>query len=309
MLNQISEYIKQTLEKFKEDDSIILNNVLYKIAPEHFSNFEAKTGKSITFIDGGQAEIIAAGNFCLSLIRVVGITFKNNIKKQVKKEFYLFTKAIYKEDIYFESKIFGDKLIDEADLIVSSNDQTIKTGIERASITKITAIARRLAELSLALNSDSDYVLLDGTLEKTFLNEEKYLEKIKDKVSALAKSSSLFTHSGNSPTILLNKLGPNRTWCYSLNNTTSFVKLHSKAKHVLRFEGNKDILPHLIENSSDAIFLGYPYGLILADRLARVSNEEKNSLIMTFLLKEENKEIVNYLNSSNSHEILDNLGY
>jgi hypothetical protein len=204
----------------------------------------------------------------------------------------------------------GHKLVREEDLFISSNDASIKSGLERAPIAKITNIARRLAELSLAteMQDKVDFVVLDGTLEKTFTNEEAYLSRLKENVTALAKSSSLFTVNGNSPLILLNKLCSEGTWSYFLENKSYFVKLHEKTKHVFRFEGNKEVLPFLVDNSSDALFLGYPYGLILVDQFARVSNEEKNSLKMNFLLKAENKEIAEYLNSSNAHDILDHLG-
>jgi hypothetical protein len=309
MLSQISSHIKTVLTNFTEDDSIIFNNSLHKINKENFSTIKPNNHKSITFIDGGQAEIFTTGNFNLSLIRIAAITFQHNEKiNQTIKQFYIFTRAKYtNNDLIYESKIFGDKFIDENHLTVSSNEQTIKSGSQRASITAVANVARRFAELALASTISSDFILLDGTLERTFLNEEKYLAKLNN-VSALAKSSSLFTISGNSPVMLLNRIGPNNSWRYQINHKTSFVKLNQKARHVFRFEGNNDILPFMINNSTDALFLGYPYGLILADKLARVTNQEKKSLAMQLLLKSDNKDLTSYLHSSNAHEILDNLG-
>ena len=307
MLTEISTEIKAMLNQFSAEDNIIFNNKVINVNRDHFQEIIAGEGKTIAFIDGGQAEIISTGNFCLSFVRVAAVIFKDNQKlEQIKKEFYLFTKAKYlNEELYYESKIFGEKLIAEEDLLISSNDSTIKTGSERAPIDKITNMARRFAELSLANSLETDFVVLDGTLEPTFKNEEKY---ISEKLSSLAKSSSLFTTSGNSPVILLNKIGLDNCWSYFLENKTYFVKLNGKAKHVFRFEGNKEALPFLINNSNDALFLGYPYGLIFTDKIARVSNSEKNSLKMNFLLRKDNQEIVEYLNTSNAHEILDNLG-
>ncbi|MBT4805275.1 hypothetical protein HON71_03830 [Candidatus Woesearchaeota archaeon] len=306
MLTEISQEIKAMLNQFSAEDNIIFNNKIIRINKENFQEITANENKTIAFIDGGQAEIISTGNFCLSFIRIAAVFFNNNKKiNQIKKEFYLFTKAKYlNNDLYYESKIFGDKSINEEDLLISSNDSSIKTGSERAPISKITNMARRFAELSLAKEIQADHIILDGTLEPTFKNEEKY---IPDNVSALAKSSSLFTTSGNSPVILLNKIGLSNCWSYFLENKTYFVKLNSKAKHVLRFEGNKEVLPHLIHNSNDALFLGYPYGLIFVDQIARVSNSEKNSLKMNFLLRKDNQEIAEYLSTSNAHEILDNI--
>ena len=306
MLNQISQEIKSMINSFSAEDNIVFNNKVIRINKDNFQEIVLNENKTLAFIDGGQAEIISTGNFCLSFIRIAAVFFQNNKKiNQIKKEFYLFTKSKYlNEDLYYESKIFGNKIINEEDLLISSNDSSIKTGSERAPISKITNMARRFAELSLAKEIQADHIILDGTLEPTFKNEEKY---IPNNASALAKSSSLFTTSGNSPVILLNIIGLSNCWSYFLENKTYFVKLNQKAKHVFRFEGNREALPHLVSNSKDALFLGYPYGLIFVDQIARVSNSEKNSLKMNFLLRKDNQEIAEYLSTSNAHEILDNI--
>lgn len=314
MLTKISQQIKEHLISFSAEDRVIFNNKQVEIDKNRFQPIlKGNSGKTIAFIDGGQAEIISAGNFCLSFIRVFAQTFNNKNEKldSYKNEFYLFTKARWiNEDLFYESKIFplGEKIVNEEDLFISSNDGTIRTGTERAPVSKVTNMARRFAELALAGKVEADFIVLDGTLEATFKNEENYLTKLNKNVSALAKSCSLFTVSGNSPVVLLNKIGPNGCWSYFVENKTHFVKLNEKAKHVFRFEGGKEILPSLVENSNDALLLGYPYGLIFADKMARVSNAEKKSLITSFLLKEENKEIVDYLTTSNTHDILDSMG-
>ncbi len=313
MIKEISNHIKSVLTNFSEEDSLIFNNLLYNINKDYFTSiFPDNESKTIAFIDGGQAEIISTGNFSLSFIRVAAILFKGKEKINTSKnEFYLFTTSVWQEnEIWFESKIFSlqEKVIDEKDLFISSNDTSLKNGLERASISKIADMARRFAELSLAKQMQADFILLDGTLEKTFNHEERYLSQLPLNASSLAKTSSLFTTQGNSPITLLNKMGFHGCWQYLVDRNAFFVKLHPKARHVFRLEGNKDILPYLLEQSTDALFLGYPYGLILADALARVSNQEKNSLQMKFLLREDNKEIMNYLQTLNAHEILDNLG-
>lgn len=323
MLKQISQEIKEVLAGFSDNDDLIFNNKLIEIDQKHFNKLNTinerendKTivnEKTIVFIDGGQAEIISAGNFCLSFIRVSGVVFRGNKKvSHVKNEFYLFTRAKYvNDDLFYESKVYPlsesitNKLIEESDLLISSNDSSIKTGTERAPIGKVANMARRFAELSLASQVKADFVVLDGTLELTFKNEDKFISRLPENASALAKSSSLFTTSGNSPVILLNKIGPSGNWSYFVEGKTYFVKLHEKAKHVFRFEGNKEVLSLLAGNSSDALFLGYPYGLIFVDQLARISNKEKQSLMVNFLLRKENKEIMEYLHTSNAHDILD----
>jgi len=298
---------------YSAEDHIIFNNTILSTQKENFCSISNNNEeKTIAFIDGGQAEILSAGNFCVSFVRVYGIVFRGNTKvDSVKNEFYLFTKAKYElSEIFYESTLFPvtEKCIDEKDLAISSNDQTIKTGTERAPITKVTQMARRFAELAIAREINADYIVLDGTLETTFKNEEKYISKLPGNVCAIAKTSSLCTTLGNSPVILLNKLGPEGCWSYQLHEKTSFVKLHKDAKHVFRFEGDMRILSYLLKNCTDALFLGYPYGLLLADTMARVSNAETKSFRIKFLLNKENKDIAEYIHSSNAHDILDNLG-
>ncbi len=323
MLEEISKSIKETISNFPKEDKIIFNNKITEINQNNFQPIiEPRDGepKRIAFVDGGQAEIISAGNFCLSFIRVFAQTFLGEKRlENNKKEFYLLTTAKYLEnDLWYESKIFGDRLIDEKDLLISSNDSSIKNGLERAAIGKVANTARRLAELSLAAeieaDSKADFVVLDGTLEPTFKQEEKYVAKLSENTCALAKSCSLFTVSGNSPVVLLNKIGledgaaSDKCWSYFLEGKTHLVKLNEKAKHVFRFEGNPEELGYLTGNCKDALFLGYPYGLIFADKMARVSNEEKKALQINFLFRKENKEIAEYLTTSDAHSILDGMG-
>lgn len=310
MLNQIAQEIRTVLANYTAQDHLIFNNQVLEINSNHFKQIAPSSNKSIAFIDGGQAEIISAGNFCLSFIRVLGLVFLNNQKiETVKKEFYLFTFAKWRnQDLIYESRIFGDRLIAEADLLFSSTDATLRTGIERAPISKIANVARRFAELSLARQIQADYSVLDGTLDPTYRQEEKYLSLLPAHTAALAKTSNLFTTSGNSPVILLNTLGQIGTWSYFIDGKSYFVKLNGKAKHVFRFEGPAEILPYLIPNCADALFLGYPYGLIMADKLARVSNQEQQALAANFLLRKENAVIRDYLSAVNAHEILDRLG-
>lgn len=311
MFKDITTELKNMIFSFPLEDILLFKNEAYPIQKQHFvpvvPTIEERT---IAFIDGGQAEIISAGNFCLSFIRVFGQVFQGTIKKEhYKNEFYLFTRAVYKEnDLVYESKIFSlqEKIIDEIDLIVSSVDALIRHGVERAPISRITSMARRFAELSLAARMNTDFVVLDGTLDRTYPHEEKYFAKLPH-VSALAKSSSLFTISGNSPAVLLRKIGLENCWQYPITELTSFVRLHEKSKHVFRFEGDTKILPFLLKHCNDSLFLGYPYGLLHTDKMARVSNEEKKSMRTTFLLSTDNKEVIEYLHTKDAHDILDRI--
>lgn len=322
MFNQISQEINNLVTNYSSEDKIIFRNKNLNVNEINFKVIDnVESLKTVTYIDGGQAEIVSVGNFCLSFIRIFAAKFLGAEKLNfVKHEFYLLTYAKAglgsgSNDLMYFSKIFpvteGFNLLDEEELTISSEDSSIKEGWERAPIAKVANMARRFSELRLAkrlaLQNYSDYFLLDGVLEPTFKREETILSELSNNVCGLAKSCSLFTMQGNSPVALFSNLGPSSVWSYFLDKNCYFVKLHDKAKHIFRFEGDVSVLPHLLANSEDALFLGYPYGLIFADRMARVSNVEKDSLRMKFLLDKKNEALLKYLNSSNAHEILDSL--
>lgn len=314
MFSEISKEIRSLIQRFPVEDELVFNNKMVNLKKENFKPIEPKESLvRIAFVDGGQAEIISSGNFCLSLVRIFGQVFEGRVKKEFfKEEFYLlsFLKNLGGK-VFSQTKIFSEKdsLIHEEDLVLPVEELSL-VGEERTALVKLANLARRIAELSLAqkMAETSDFVLIDGTLESRFKCEEKIIAGLPENVSALAKTSSLFTSSGNSPNILLKKIGPKGFWQYCISDRTSFVKLHEKSSHIFRFEGNLEILSYLIDNSCDALFLGYPYGLIFVDKMARVSNDEKKDLKINFLLRKENKEIAEYLSSTDAHEILDNLG-
>ena len=292
----------------------------------------------IAFIDGGNSEILKAANFSLQFIRVYYSVYRENKRvKSRRYEFYLLIKAKEKDnEIFYETETFGDKIINN--LSFNSFDESILQGKNRASVSFLGNIARRFAELSVIkmvideLNKD-DVIVLDGDLEAKYTNEEIYLDGIYRKamekdivVSALSKTCGLFTDKGNSVLSVLNEMSEKEEWYYTnvaeINNEKHkaemfFIKLNKKSKYTFRFEifnKQKDkinnVLSLLKNNSLDNVFIGYPYGLIEADRFARVSNRETEYIKTNFMVRagKQWKTISSYLRTTNSHNILDNIG-
>ncbi len=249
-----------------------------------------------------------------------------------------FIKAVNKDnEIYYKTAFFNinnNMKLDE--MHFSSLDHTLMTGVNRAEINSIANAIRRFAELKIAgmIADDkiSDIIVLDGNLQSTLTNENKYLSELYEScgkhnviLSALSKTTSLFTDNGNLLSVVLTIISKLSAWFYypvvdiSNHNHKAemfFVKFHNKSKHVFRFEifnaqrtQAEQIINELASNCHDPIFLGYPYGLVEADRIARVSNNEKESLRTIFLMKLRNKNIEKYLNSVNAHEILDKISF
>jgi len=199
----------------------------------------------------------------------------------------------------------------ETDLSFDSLDRTVTIGTQRADIERVASIARVFAEWQFATEivtqelEKGDVLVVDRTLQTAFKNESKYLTTLvreaKHKgviVTGLSKTSALFTDTGSSLMSALGKLaedcGIGEEWYFPIaeinrldhNAMVMGVKLHRDTKRIFRYEIQLEqfkelteekvngIFTHFVENSSDLSFPGYPYGLIDADRFARVSLQE-----------------------------------
>ena len=342
------EVAKKILESL--DESLLLTEMYakfsgggyraYKIDIKNFHEINPTlSGKKIAFVDGGNSEIIGSANFSLSLIRACYVIYKNNKKIISKKiEVYAFIKAANENnEICYKASFFASgSPINLDEISFSSFDHTLMRGINRAEISSVPNAIRRFLELKLAkLVSDaklSDIIVLDGNLQSTLTNENKYLTELYESctknnviLAALSKTNSIFTDNGNLLSAVLAGISNLPSWSYhpiaeinSQNHKAElfFVKLNANSWHVFRFEifnmqkmHAEFVIGELAPNCRDPIFIGYPYGLVEADRMARVSNQEKEMLKTTILVKLRNKNIGRYLNATNAHEILDRISF
>jgi len=346
--NQIINLVKNNISNIK-DNNIQFSDTNYKPFNFDKSNFKEinniDSSRKIAFIDGGSAEIIKSSNFSLNLIRVYYTIYRNNKRINAKKyDFYSFisTKNINNELFYNVEfiKLNNENNIipNNEDLLFSSLDETIKQGIVRANISNVANVIRRFSELKTAINvidnlDENDIIVLDGSLQCTFTNEKKYFEELYKKAMqkniitcGLSKTTTLMTDKGNSISNALNKFNIKGKWIYNpvveikSNNhkaDMSFVKLHEKSKYIFRFEIYKeqkeninDVISLISNNCKDSVFIGYPYGLIEADRNARISMQEKDMMVTIFSTKfgKDWEKIKQSLTNVDAHEILDNIG-
>jgi hypothetical protein len=320
ILAQIAQAIR-TYTQNNNNRAIILGNDIIPIEQSRFSPIIPENNKTITFIDGGQAELVKAPNFSVQFIRIASCTWKGKERiDQNKTEFYLLIQAENKhgtaQGLAYTGKTFSindNQLINDQDISFLANDPTLRIGTKNADISQIGNVVRRFAELSIASQAQSDIVVLDGTLDQTFSREQQFLEKLPNNVCALAKTSNLFTTNGAAAASVLNERGPPGAWNFKLTPTKSIVKLHPKTDYIFLFESNQqanEAIQSLASQSNDAVFLGYPYGLIWADKIARVSHEEA-SLLRTQLfvhLGKDAERIRRYTSSTTAHDVLDSIG-
>ena len=183
------------------------------------------------------------------------------------------------------------------------------------------SLAKKIAKQLVS----KDILLLDNSLKCYFTNEQLYWQQLFEEINkkdiilaAIIKTTSMLTQSGKSIITVLQLLSKqiqlgNNCWYYypviSFNNLLNdseknekndypaeilFAKLHAHAQNIFRVEiFNKSysqdnltlLLSTLLQQSNDAVFLGYPYCLVQADAFARVSNKEKDYLRVISLSK------------------------
>jgi len=205
---------------------------------------------------------------------------------------------------------YSDFVPSESDLSFRSTDRTVTVGTLRADIERVASIARRFAEWELACHvvpnlERGDVIVMDGTLQTNFTNESKYLRKLAKTaydrgviLTGLSKTSALFTDTGLSLIGAVRKIAEDNNlsgrWFIPVaiaatndhNAMIMIAKLHPMAERIFRYEISGDqynnlgeeevvrLFADLTANACDISFAGYPYGLIDADRFARVTNNE-----------------------------------
>jgi hypothetical protein len=196
------------------------------------------------------------------------------------------------------------------DLSFSSMDRSLMSGNRRAEVEHVASITRRFAEWKFAAAileylDEGDIIVMDGLLDTSLKQEELYLGELARSaerrgviLTGLSKTSALFTTTGLSLIAAVDKLAQDYEirgeWYYPIAESNESrhqavilaVKLNPRSERVYIYEisfkqyqslsglQRNVILSQLVRNSADITLPGYPYGLINADRLARVSMDE-----------------------------------
>ncbi|RMF54822.1 DNA double-strand break repair nuclease NurA [Candidatus Woesearchaeota archaeon] len=341
MHNKIISHLLHFTEEPSFDDEADFSDTRYKGIPFSPANFHEISkpinSPKMVFIDGGNSHIINTPSLCVTFIRVYASIFKENRKTgSEKQEFYCVTKAVRSDNkLMFKTRIIRGKNNGEETegMPFNLDDKTLRQGLNKVSITSVGEAYRKFLELSFATEiaktlCKDDIIILDGPLQSKITNEEKFwkplLAAAEQKnviLCGLCKTCELMTKKGNSLIASISHLAPKKIWYYhpvvSITNENHpaeliLAKLHKNSKHTFRFEifkKQKDkigyVLSNLSMNSKDPLFLGYPYGLIDADKHARITSAEKNYLTMR--LKSAQKKLEDNINALNAHDILNKI--
>lgn len=318
-------------------------------------------GRKISFIDGGNMELCSSPAFSIHLVRIYFNIFRDNERANPEElpqkiDFYTLVRTSAEDgEMHYEGGIYPLEedcrkyLPEEGKLNFDSWDRSLMRGRMRADINRVSESARRFAEWKIAgliaekELSEGDILVRDGSLQTAITNEAQFAKEAYERAkenrvifSGLAKTTRLYTTSGNSLAKVVRDLGesvlPGKRWFYfpvadvrhpDHRAEIFFTKLHEQSDYVFRYEINKDqfknlegdetrsILGSLAENSRDIGFPGYPYGLIDADKFASVSRYEGRQHLARLKGHASKggrwKEMKKYLTATDAHKKLDRL--
>lgn len=260
-----------------------------KITTVQYDELATPTRDSLTAIDGGSAILLHTTNACVLFVRIISATMQKRIRKT---EGYVLA-AFKNESIHTTFyPLEGEK----QPLFVMPHDQE--------PLSTAANLGRKILEWR-AIDEVDGLVVWDGSLTPTNDIEKKNLPQKKE-LLALAKTTgtlgnwAIFSNSPRSP------------WKAHAFDNKWFVKLHAKARHYFRVDTRDDaLIEQLVPWSEDPAFLGYPYPLVFADQLARVSNEE--AAVLTVRLQvtagKDWERVSQGRSATDAHEILDSLQY
>lgn len=243
--------------------------------PPRYEALSASEGRA-WFVDGGNAEVLGAPHFSLQKLRAVGVHYPD--KRLVRRDATVLL------------------VRDHDGWMVHHENGASELVTEEELAEAVTRVRQRLehAVAEECLARKDGIVVLDGDVAP-------------GGCLALQKSVTTLTTRGFPLSSVLSATGP---WSARLG-TVIAVKLEKRARHVFLIHGitESEQLRVLAHYSRDAVFPGYPGGLVLADRLARVSDEERESLRVhaKALLKELRERVTNAEAAADSHTILDSM--
>ena len=323
------EKVLKDLKNYHESDEgkPYFNKDKYEVFDYDFNKVMRISGP-IYFIDGGNQEVISDNSFCISFNKVAYASFDHTKKKVDSKNFW--SSSILKKDMKYKTR-FMDEMIE-----FDAYDPRLESSGNRVSPLKISNLIRKIGEFMFAKDlCDSvkdSIIVLDGILLsnheilKKYLNELYYsAEKNNNIICSVAKTSNLVTTTGRSLNEVVSskkngafyvKIAKSK---FDEHNATIYLlRLHERSDHVFRFEigrtWEKDaekVIGVLADNSKDPVFLGYPYGLVVADELARVSNNETEFMRTKFSveLSKKDKMLAKTLFKKNPHGVLDSIKF
>lgn len=325
--------------KYKENERYLSSNKFIKcfaISDDMFKYFnysDNSKDSDYIFADGGNSEIATTELILISKLRIATVRIYNKKRESERINNAIVAIKLIKHKISV-SFIKGDDFLGFKDLEIDSEslkEETEYVDPKKSTIDQIRRTFEFKAMLSYARENNIKHAIFisDGSIIPTNNMDKKavnnlitYTKENNCALIGISKSTQMQTTAQRSLAELVNirseknkmfYFGPVAQYTNENEITIGFAKLHPRSDNIFRidFAGDKDKIKKILEGiakiSMEPTFLGYPYGLIIADRLARVNNEEINFLRtkLESMLDDKEKRIIL---RRNSHSFLDQMG-
>lgn len=267
-----------------------------------------KNENRILFVDGGEGIVFSSASAIVFRVRVTGVLFKGTEREKV----------IVKE---FTCLVSGNSL-------TFSETPDFPVKIEPAvPLQEISGKVRKVLEAGYAAKwakeEKPDIAVLDGLLSAY----GGLVGGIVTPLIGIAKTSSMASDEGSSLVSAFHSLEKGAGFAVvgkPASNSKGeksklFVcvaKLHAAAFFSFVVECNpkdekgiKGLLEPMLPLCADVSFLGYPYPLVLADQLARISQQELSVEKTRILVSLSDKSLSFQLSSNEAHSVLDTMRF
>lgn len=292
------EALKKIDRTFSNFDFFLLDGKKFQFNSSRFSSFDvSSSSKKTFFIDGGVAEIVSAPGFSVHFIRTCCVCVDVDGSKKVSVgEFFVESVIDNVEEGTCSASVIPVVGNFIGDFRFSKNFFFGSNEFSSSLCSSAGGIALRLAELAIAEDvcKEKDVVVvLDGCLSSKDLLCSDAIKNLKEVsksfgsfVVGVSKSSQALVPSGMSLSEAFFNLCSFNRWFYSVYSafySVFFVKFNEFSDRSFRvdcfdFVSFKDIVSCLSFCCKDLSCPGYPEGLVFADSISRVSNDEKDLL-------------------------------
>lgn len=308
MIQEVLSRLQQLTQHSKPVESLRVGTKKIPFGKQFFLPITPIVNKTVSFVDGGNAEIIRAPHLSVHFIRTYASVYNGmqRIARQTREAFAIIHLKPNKDSFVYKAELIGaDANIPEIDF----QDTDLRAG-EHVTPQAIADVVRHCLEWQLIDLQETDCVVRDGALEECPQDKFRTAKETKIMQIGVSKTTTALTDTGVSVPFYLSQVCQKDAWAYDAKENIGFARLHPLSKRVFRIDAKNCTLSEaagiLAPHSADASFVGYPYGLVDADLMAAVKQHEAQYLRQLFLAKC-GKIIENIEQATDAHEVLNGM--
>lgn len=292
-MDEVVRRVRELIAGVSEQDVSEFRVGSHKVVfnPVFFKEVVSRDGV-VGFVDGGSAEVLSAPGLSVFFLRVYAAVYKCGVRvSRVCREGFVIVR-VQREGggLVYVVECVGLSLVIP---YISVDDVELRFGSQMVTPVAVVGVVRRVLECELADSLDVDCVVCDGALQDCPEDRFCGVRLSRAVHVGVCKTTSALTDSGLSVPFFLESRGPRGVWVYDCPSgevvKSGFVRLHDVSERVFRVDVRngslQDAVGFLLPFCADASFVGYPYGLVDADVMACVREEERLVLRNVFFVR------------------------